>query len=700
MCKELTIICALLLFFSCTREESKQGAINQSLSVQSIGLESDTPVPNSEELKEGSVVAVACHEIGNNNSQTWQWVNFKKIGNQWLPMDGKQLSWPNGAERAVIAAYYPAEHSNPIDGSNESAWETFNLPCDQSGTNQDNLIDWADRMSNNIVIDRPSDNTISLKLNRRTSKVSINISSLDSQWDPAEAWISIDYVKPTHRKKPVVWEDNLKLFPANGKKLKLNNGQASMLLFPITINPANTNEFCTISVYESNEATSNKTTLKVIGYPNLSEGKSYRINIKVGKQKAFVEQYSIEPWGGKESITDVVGEFLPVMVVSDGIAHIYLDRAKASDPQQQIRDSIQSAEGQLHQVHKLVFYGKASGKLTLDAANNMIKNTNVQLLDISHVSDITEISESAFKKRNEYEFAKLEEIILSPDTKIIRKSAFEGSQIKKIITPGVETIEESAFKDCRALESANFPNLTGNLPSYSFENCIYMASCYMPKIEEIKTHAFKNSGLSKGDVGEVDFSSVTRIHSYAFEDSRLTGGRYIVGEIKNGLYVRDEFIFPNLIQVDDRAFRNCKQLSAISFPNAIRLGDYIFSGCNKLATVMITTKSPISYIGTNQKPFGHDMLLYSSELELLTLDYNSLVLNHYTTGIGTLIVHENKAYSETSHMEPRVTAITQYNGYQDIRGRVAFGLVSGGYNVTRWQEVIYEDDNGNRRIAH
>lgn len=235
-----------------------------------------------------------------------------------------------------------------------------------------------------------------------------------------------------------------------------------------------------------------------------------------------------------------------------------------------------------------------------------------------------------------------------------------------------------------------------------------MNKCYMPNLTEIASYAFKNAGLAGGHLGQVDFSSVTRIQSFAFEDCDITGGLYKVGEIKNGLNVTNEMVFPSVVQIDDRAFRNCKKLSAVSFPKAKRLGDFIFSGCNKLATIMFTVKGPIEYIGSTITPFTHswarESAYYFSESDWLTNSYNPLVLNFVTTGVGTIVIHEDKAYSESSLMQPRVTAITYYNGYQDIRGRIAFGLYNPGpagvQSICRWQEAVYVDDNGNKRIAN
>lgn len=276
----------------------------------------------------------------------------------------------------------------------------------------------------------------------------------------------------------------------------------------------------------------------------------------------------------------------------------------------------------------------------------------------------------------------------------IGQSAFEGNPIQKISTPGVQVLGEAAFKNCKKLKSITLNKLAGILPSYSFENCIEMKSAYMPNITEIAEYAFKSASLSEGNQGHVDFSSVTRIHSYAFESSHLTGGKYATGVVPMGLNVTNELTFPNVIQIDDRAFSRCSELFAVSFPKANRLGDYIFSGCNWLSTIMFTVKGTIEYIGAKQEPFSRDISTFPESGGLIE-DYHTN-LSDYLYGLGTLVVHEDKMYTK-SVIQPRVTDYRHYIGYADDRGRAQFGLVnkSGPW----WQDVVYVNDAGKKYLG-
>jgi len=120
-----------------------------------------------------------------------------------------------------------------------------------------------------------------------------------------------------------------------------------------------------------------------------------------------------------------------------------------------------------------------------------------------------------------------------------------------------------------------------------------------------------------------------------------------------------ELTFPNVIQIDDRAFSRCRQLFTISFPKANRLGDYIFSGCNWLSTIMLTVKGPIECIDTKNEPFSRDISTFS-DTDGIMLDYHTNMANYYY-GIRTIVIHEDKMYGR-SILSPRVTDYRHYIG--------------------------------------
>ncbi|WP_071145149.1 leucine-rich repeat protein [Bacteroides ihuae] len=698
----LATVCLGVLFTSCRQDVIEPDNLSSNaLRIRaqigdSFGVTRSIPTGTSEEqtqFKDGDVIGISYYDVKDKAHKKQS--HYRKNGNEWVPMDGG-INWIQGADLLIVDAYYPAEHTTKFDGSNQASWveenARFVVPSDQRSTNADNDISWADHMRCREAIKKENkDKTIDLSFKRQMAKVNIRVTSLDEQWDPAKAWVSIDNLH-THR------VDVRDFFPKGGEELMLNGGEATCLL-PLGVWYAgNTSKFATISVYESKGLSTGKVTMELNYTPVIQAGKATTINLKIGKKRVDVEQFTIEPWGGKVAITDAVGPNIPVMIVKDGFAHIYLDRA--TNGTAQIADSIASAESQKHQVHDFVFYGKTAGKLTLDANNNMLRNTTIRSLDLSHVMDLTAISDKAFKVMNEaVDFTKFEELILPSSVKAIGKDAFFNNKtLKRIVTPEVEEVAENAFNNCRSLLAVSFPKLK-KINNNTFEECVSMSEANFPLAEEIGEHAFKKASLSGGVSGKVNFPKVRQIYPEAFAYSSLTGGAFIGGdgEIKTGLNVKNVLVFPEVIQIDTRAFLGCSGLIAISFPKAIRFHDYLFSGCSSLAALKITAKGEMKYIGADVTPFGRDFKNYPASHA--GEDYNPARNDPWRFGVGTLYVHTDKMLNPKNKLSFQVTEYVHYIGYGDNRGQAKFG---GRWwpNNTAWQELVYVDDNGKETWAH
>ena len=691
------IACLTWLFASCTQEaidteqpSSKPLSINVKIDSGFGGTRSaPTGTPEQQTcFREGDLIGVSIYDVRDKNNKNL--VLFRKSGNEWLPMNGKRLDWPNNAELVIVDAFYPVEHTTEADGSNQAGWSgenaSFLAPGDQRTTHAENDIAWADHMTcrSSVRIEN-RETPVDLLFHRRMAKVNIRITSLDEQWDPDNAWVSIDELQTQIHVK--------KFYPANGGELMLNSGEATCLLPLGEWYAGNTHPFCTLSIYDSRGLTTGKTTMRLFYTPPLSAGKACTLNLKIGKQKAEVEQFTIEPWGGKVTITDAVGPTIPVMIVKDGLAHIYLDRAMHGTAQ--IADSIASAESQKHQVHDLVFYGNMAGKLTLGKFDNMIRHTNIRSLDLSHVTDLTEITAEAFKVNSMNDFDKLEEVVLPLSVTTIGAQAFYKNGIKRIITPGVEEVGEEAFRECSFLTKVSFPRL-GIIKQRTFYRCLAMAEADFAVATEIGERAFYQSSLSGGKDGKVNFPGVTQIFTEAFAYSSLTGGAFAggTGEPKTGLNVKDLLLFPEVQQIDTRAFLGCSQLVAVSFPKAVRFHDYIFSGCGSLAALKITARGEMYYLGADHNPFGRDYLNYPESQA--GEDYNPARNDPYMFGVGTLYVHTDKMLDHSS-FEIRVRDYVHTIGYGDNRGQAKFG---GYWNQTSWQELVYVDDLGRETWAH
>lgn len=695
------VTCLALLFTSCRQDVIDIQTTSESLRIRAqienpFGGTRSMPTGTSEEqtkFKDGDVVAVSYYDVKDKAHK--KLAHYRKDGSEWVPTDGG-IKWIQGADLLIVDAYYPAEHSNELDGSNQASWieenTRFVVPSDQRSTNADNDISWADHMICRVGIKKENkEKPIDLNFKRQMAKVILRVTSFDEQWDPDKAWVSID-------KLHTQYKDVRDFFPKGGEELMLNKGEATCLL-PLGVWYAGSgNKFATISVYESKGLVTGKITMELNDKPILAAGKAFVINLKIGKKRVDMEQLTIEPWGGKVKIADAVGPHIPVMIVKDGLAHIYLDRA--TNGTAQIADSIRSAESTKHGVHDLVFYGSTAGKLTLDANNNMIKNTTVRSLDLSHVTDLTAVTDKAFKVTNEAtDFTKFEELVLPTSVKTIGNDAFlNNKMMKHILTPGVEEVAAGAFKNCRSILAVSFPKVN-KINKNTFEECVSMANADFPMAEEIGEHAFKKASLSGGVNGKVCFPKVKLICTEAFAYSSLTGGAFIgkVGvEPITGMKVKDVLVFPEVEQIDKRAFLGCSRLIAVSFPKAVRFHDYIFSGCSNLSALKITAQGQMRFIGENGTPFGRDYANYPNSHA--GEDYNPARNDPWHFGVGTLYVNVDKKY-KVSKLHIRVRNYVHYVGYGDNRGQAEFGDVWPDKNAT-WCELIYVDEHGQETWAH
>ena len=106
-----------------------QATLGDSSSLRSNVLGSDVELG---QFADGDVIAVSIDEGAN-------WVEYKKEAGEWMPLNGKKLSWPSEKEQTEVWAYYPVRHENSHDGNNNSTMDTFTLPryqCDTQGNGE------------------------------------------------------------------------------------------------------------------------------------------------------------------------------------------------------------------------------------------------------------------------------------------------------------------------------------------------------------------------------------------------------------------------------------------------------------------------------------------------------------------------------------------------------------------------------------
>ena len=151
------VTCLALLFTSCRQDVIDIQTTSESLRIRAqienpFGGTRSMPTGTSEEqtkFKDGDVVAVSYYDVKDKAHK--KLAHYRKDGSEWVPTDGG-IKWIQGADLLIVDAYYPAEHSNELDGSNQASWveenTRFVVPSDQRSTNADNDISWADGKGN------------------------------------------------------------------------------------------------------------------------------------------------------------------------------------------------------------------------------------------------------------------------------------------------------------------------------------------------------------------------------------------------------------------------------------------------------------------------------------------------------------------------------------------------------------------------
>ena len=192
--------------------------------------------------------------------------------------------------------------------------------------------------------------------------------------------------------------------------------------------------------------------------------------------------------------------------------------------------------------------------------NREIENygNRVKLLGTKIQLTIRNIHTTAVIVRGDWE---TEELELPSFVEEIGPGAFElNSRLKRIRGSSVRVIGEEAFKDCRALEEVDFPNL-----------------------EIIEHGAFRNTHIESVDfknvydIGECAFYGCNNIKSVKIPDA-VGVGYMAFAECRN----LKEVDLSSLIVVREYTFKNCMSLEKLNIPNARKIHNYATINCGKI----------------------------------------------------------------------------------------------------------------------
>lgn len=202
-------------------------------------------------------------------------------------------------------------------------------------------------------------------------------------------------------------------------------------------------DFICISVQENGTGTAKAYSIKSI--PNLESGKSYTYKLKIGKDKAIIDNVTVTDW--KEGTAIPGGEASLVT-------------------EESVRESVAK---QLENGNDVELTLPSNASLGLfEAIKTALKDKGVPKVNIT-LKGVMRIPQKAFGNLPEG-VAPWFNVVRLPDATIIEDYAFQGSTLTAIYAPKVEEINILAFNLCHQLEIVDMRKAS-RIKYRAFEGC-------------------------------------------------------------------------------------------------------------------------------------------------------------------------------------------------------------------------------------
>ena len=368
------------------------------------------------------------------------------------------IKWES--EATDFKAFYPYSYNNV-----NNSFDNGQICTEQNSKEGLALSDYmiARKTYENI----PEDRQLDLEFKRQTARVVIDIENstfMNEFTNPVVAGINIY----SQLELPATQGADVSAIKAY--KVDDSNPKSSWVAL-VAPNAEDANkDFICISVQENGTGTPKAYSIK--GIPNLESGMSYTYKLKIGKDKAIIDNVTVTDW--KEGTAIPGGE--ASLVTEESV--------------------IGSVAKQLENGNDVELTLPSNASLGLfEAIKTALKYRGVQKSSVNiTLKGVMRIPQKAFGNLPEG-VAPWFNVVRLPDATIIEDEAFQGSTLTEIYAPKVEEINYRAFYLCNQLEIVDMRKAS-RIKYRAFENC--------GLLERVRFGALSSAGqLSEDGMGGI-----------------------------------------------------------------------------------------------------------------------------------------------------------------------------------------------------
>lgn len=343
------------------------------------------------------------------------------------------IKWES--EATEFKAFYPYSYNN-VSNSFDKGY----IAQDQNTKEGLALSDYM--TAKKIYPNIPENRQLDLEFKRQTARVVIDIENstfMNEFTNPVVAGINIY----SQLQLPATQGADVSAIKAY--KVDDSNPKSSWVAL-VAPNAEDANkDFICISVQENGTGTPKAYSIK--GIPNLESGMSYTYKLKIGKDKAIIDNVTVTDW--KEGTAIPGGEASLVT-------------------EESVRESVAK---QLENGNDVELTLPSNASLGLfEAIKTALKDKGVPESSVNiTLKGVMRIPQEAFGNLPEG-VAPWFNVVRLPDATIIDDNAFEGSTLTAIYAPKVEDINYRAFYLCNQLEIVDMRKAS-RIKYRAFENC-------------------------------------------------------------------------------------------------------------------------------------------------------------------------------------------------------------------------------------